>query len=209
MTAIVALGFAVVAVLAYVALRNAQDFSDANQIVPGVKTNAPKAWAGAHSPEARMHRRLRDAVAAMQENASLDDPAMAPVRAAIEEQAIGVDERLIAAAALPKQHREEPLRQVDKAVHAIESAVAGVVELRGPSMGAIEQGLDDVRARMLNVEAARAELDAMSTTSSATFEAIRDHIESGDAPSTDAPSTDAPAEGGTEPPPAPPTAPGV
>lgn len=179
MTALVAIGIAVVAVLAYVALRNAQDFSDANEIVPGVKTNAPKAWAGAHSPEARLHRRLRDAIAAMQANASLDDPAMAPVRSSIEEQALGVDERLIAAAALPKQHREEPLRQVEKAVHAIEGAVAGVVDLRGPSMGAIDQGLEDVRARMLNVEAARAELEALSPSSS-TFDAIRDHIESGD-----------------------------
>lgn len=179
MTALVAIGIAVVAVLAYVALRNAQDFSDANEIVPGVKTNAPKAWAGAHSPEARLHRRLRDAIAAMQANASLDDPAMAPVRSSIEEQALGVDERLIAAAALPKQHREEPLRQVEKAVHAIEGAVAGVVDLRGPSMGAIEQGLEDVRARMLNVEAARAELEALAPSSS-TFDAIRDHIESDD-----------------------------
>lgn len=178
MTAIIAIGIAVVAVVAYVALRNAQDFSDANEVVPGVKTNAPKGWAGAHSPEARMHRRLRDAVAALQANASLDDPAMAPVRSSIEEQAIGVDERLIAAAALSKQHREEPLRQIDKAVHAIESAVAGVVELRGPSMGAIDQGLEDVRARMLNVEAARAELEALSQPSSSTFDAIREHIES-------------------------------
>ena len=196
MTAIVAIGVAVAAVVAYIALRNAQDFSDANEIVPGVKTDAPKGWAGAHSPEARMHRRLRDAVAALQANASLDDPAMAPVRSSIEEQAIGVDERLIAAAALPKQHREEPLRQVDKAVHAIESAVAGVVELRGPSMGAIDQGLEDVRARMLNVEAARAELEALSQPSSSTFDAIREHIESDEAPS---PATEPPSESPEDP----------
>ena len=200
MTAIAAIGIAVVAIVAYLALRNAQDFSDANEVVPGVKTNAPKSWAGAHTPEARMHRRLRDAVAAMQANAALDDPAMAPVRTSIEEQAIGVDERLVAAAALPKQHREEPLRQVDKAVHAIESEVAGVVELRGPSMGSIEQGLEDVRARMLHVEAARAELEALSPSSPATFDAIRDHIESEASPTPEptpeaepGPETDPPA----------------
>ncbi len=54
----------IVGVAAYVALRNAQDFSDANEVVPGVPTSAPKAWAGAHTPEARLHRRLRDAVMA-------------------------------------------------------------------------------------------------------------------------------------------------
>ncbi len=176
MTVALLIGIGVLAVGAYLALRNAQDFSDANEIVPGVATKAPKGWAGAHSPEARMHRRLRDAIVALRANESLDDPAMAPVRSSIEEQALGVDERLIAAAALAKAHREEPLRQIDKAVRAIEGAVASVVELRGPSMGSIEQGLADVQARMINVEAARAELEALSPTSS-TLDAIRAHIE--------------------------------
>lgn len=176
MTFVLLLGFIVVAVGAYVALRNAQDFSDANEIVPGVPTKAPKAWAGAHSPEARLHRRLRDAVAALQSNASLDDPALMTVRSSIEEQALAVDERLIAAAALPKSHRDQPLRQVERAVQAIEGAVASVVELRGPSMTAIDQGLEDVRTRIQSVEAARAELEGLSS-GSATFDAIREHIE--------------------------------
>ncbi len=175
-------GLCVLAVVGYVALRNAQDFSDANEIVPGVPTTAPKGWAGAHSPEARMHRRLRDAIVALQANASLDDPAMAPVRSSIQEQALGVDDRLIAAAALPKGHRDGPLGQVEKAVSAIESAVASVVDLRGPSMTSIDQGLADVQARMRNVEAARAELEALSPTSSSSLDAIRQHIEDDTAP---------------------------
>lgn len=181
MTYLLLVMIGVLAVGAYVALRNAQDFSDANEIVPGVATAAPKAWAGAHTPEARMHRRLRDAVVALNANASLDDPALAPVRSSIQDQALAVDERLIAAAALPKNHREEPLRQIEKAVYAIEGAVAGVVDLRGPSMTSIEQGLADVRTRMLNVDAAWAELDALSPASS-TMDAIREHIEQESAP---------------------------
>ncbi|WP_436795114.1 hypothetical protein [Actinospongicola halichondriae] len=177
MTYLVLLGICILAVGGYVALRNAQDFSDANEVVPGVATKAPKGWAGAHSPEARLHRRLRDAILALQANASLDDPAMAPVRSSIEEQALGVDDKLIAAAALPKARREDPIRQVEQAVIAIEGAVASVVDLRGPSMTAIDQGLADVQARMRNVEAARAELEAMTSPSSSTFDAIRQHIE--------------------------------
>ena len=177
MTYLLLAGLVVAFVVGYIALRNAQDFSDANEIVPGVPTNAPKEWAGAHSPEARMHRRLRDAVAALQSNASLDAPDMVAVRADLEAQALAVDERLIAAAALSKSLREEPLRQVEEAVQSIEEAVAGVVGLRGPSMGSIEQGLDDVRTRMRHVEEAHAELEGL-TPGSATFDALRDHIES-------------------------------
>ncbi len=190
MTYLLLIAIGMLAVGAFVAIRNAQDFSDANEVVPGVETNAPKSWAGAHSPEARMHRRLRDAMVALNANASLDDPSLAPVRSSIQAQALAVDERLIAAAALAKNHREEPLRQVDKAVYAIEGAVASVVELRGPSMTSIERGLADVQARMLNVDAAWAELDALSPTSS-TFDAIRDHIEQEDAsPDPDESGTD-------------------
>lgn len=176
MTYLLLAGLVAAFVVGYVALRNAQDFSDANEIVPGVPTNAPKGWAGAHSPEARMHRRLRDAVAALQSNASLDAPDMVAIRADIEAQALAVDERLIAAAALSKAHREEPLRQIEEAVQSVEAAVASVVDLRGPSMGSIEQGLDDVRARLRHVEEAHAELEGLAP-GSATFDAIRDHIE--------------------------------
>lgn len=176
MTYLLLLGFVAAVIVGYVALRNAQDFSDANEIVPGVPTNAPKAWAGAHSPEARMHRRLRDAVLALQANASLDAPDIASVRTSIEQQALAVDERLIAAAALAKSRREEPLLQVERAVQAIEGAVADVVALRGPSMGSIEQGLEDVRARLRHVQEAHDELQGM-TPGSATFDAIRAHIE--------------------------------
>lgn len=200
MTYLLLAGLVVAFVVGYIALRNAQDFSDANEIVPGVPTNAPKEWAGAHSPEARMHRRLRDAVAALQSNSSLDAPDMATVRSDLEAQALAVDERLIAAAALSKAHREEPLRQIEEAVQSIEEAVAGVVGLRGPSMDSIEQGLDDVRARLQHVEEAHAELEGL-TPGSATFDALRDHIESTTpeaAPAPASPETDDP-ESGTEP----------
>lgn len=156
--------FTVLAIVAYIALRNAQDFSDANQVVPGVETRAPKGWAGGHSQEARLHRRLRDAVVSLQANASLDDPSLIDVRTSLEQEALGVDDRLVAVASLPKAQKVVRLPEVEKAVQAIENAVASVVELRGPSLESVERGIEEVKARLLLVEAARRELEGLSPT---------------------------------------------
>lgn len=158
--------FVIVGTLAYVALRNAQDFSDANEVVPGVPTNAPKEWAGAHSVEARLHRRLRDAMTALRANRSLDEPAMVEVREAIEREALAVDDRLVAAAALPKGVRDEPILQVTGAVEGIEAMVAEVVLLRGPSAADTAQRLGHVRTRLALVAEARAELEGVGGSGS-------------------------------------------
>lgn len=179
MTVVVAVLFVVVGVVAYVALRNAQDFSDANEVVPGVKSNAPKSWAGSHTPEARLHRRLRDAVLALQSNSSLDDPSLTDVRATLEREALGVDDRLVAVAALPKGRRSDLVREVEKAVHAIEEAVTSVVALRGPSLESVERGIEDVKARMLLVESAREELE-MLAPGPRSLDRLRDHLDADD-----------------------------
>lgn len=158
---LIGLAIVVVGTLAYVALRNAQDFSDANEVIPGHRTNAPKAWAGAHSPEAKLHRRLRDAMTALRANRTLDEPALVPVREALEREALAVDDRLVAAAALPKGVRRRPLEQVGRAVDAIEHAVADVVLLRGPGSRTTDEAIEGVRTRLAFVEEARAELDAI------------------------------------------------
>lgn len=167
---LVGLAIVVAGTLAYVALRNAQDFSDANEVIPGHPTQAPKAWAGAHSREARLHRRLRDAMTALRANRALDEPALVPVREALEREALAVDDRLVAAAALPKGVRDQPLDQVSRAVEAIERAVADVVAQRAPGATGTEQALADVRARLLAVEQARAELEGLGGAAGPTGE---------------------------------------
>lgn len=177
MTAIIfAIVFVVVGTLAYMALRNAQDFSDANEIIPGVRTNAPKEWAGAHSPEARLHRRLRDAMEAVRANAALDDPSLIDVRMSLEQQALATDERLIAAAALPKGRREEPVAAVAETVEEIEGLVASLVELRGPALTATQQQIDDMRVRLALIAEARDELAGLGTTTP-DLEALRERLE--------------------------------
>ncbi len=107
---------------------------------------------------------------------------MAGIREELQQQALAVDQRLIAAAALPKSRRQEPLSQIDKAVAAIEDAVASVVDLRGPSLESVEQGIADVRTRIALVESARAELEAMSSQTPGIDELRRQFDEMPEAP---------------------------
>ncbi len=129
MTALIAtlIGLGVAGGAAVIAVVSRRNFRKANEIVPGVSTNAPKAWAGAHSPEARLHRRLRDAVAAVHALPGADDGRMADLRRSLEVEALAVDEQLIAAAALAPGVREDPLNRIAEAVAAIEAAVAAMV----------------------------------------------------------------------------------
>lgn len=144
-----------------IAMRQKRNFATANEIVPGRATSAPAAWAGAHSPEAKLHRRLGEAVAALRANPTLSDGAFMESRASIENAAQMIDERLIAAAALPRGHREAAIAAVEPDVNALESSVASLAQ---PSLGsAPQQALDDsVRAAQIRLDAladARAEID--------------------------------------------------
>ena len=78
---VVALGAAAVAVG-----RNRQR---RNRVVPDVPTNAPAAWAGTHTPLARLHRRLRAAVDGAR---AVPDPDGALIRARheVEQAALAV-----------------------------------------------------------------------------------------------------------------------
>ena len=48
-----------------------------NQLMPGHPTRAPSSWAVSHDPEARLHRRLRDAMAALHAVDAMDSGAVA------------------------------------------------------------------------------------------------------------------------------------
>lgn len=159
---VIALVIVIAAVVAY-ASSAARNYATSNEVVPGVPTRAPKDWAGAHTPEARLHRRLRDAVAAMRANRGLDDAAYVDARTTLEQEVLAVDERLIAVAALPERHRAERLTPVARAVEAIEAVVA---EMADATMADADTDgrLAEVRTRLDLVAQARAELAGFSTT---------------------------------------------
>ncbi len=140
------------AVAATVVVRtNKRKFAEANVIVPGTTTKAPAEWAGAHTPEARLHRRLRDAVAAVRANPAMEDAFMMDARVSLEQQALAVDERLIAVAALPERVRSEPMTSVAAAVDAVEAAVAALAA--GPeSKTSLDRAMVEVAERVALLE---------------------------------------------------------
>ena len=124
-----------------------RNFAAANVVVPGTETKAPAEWAGAHTPEARLHRRLRDAVAAVRTNPAMEDAFMMDARVSLEQQALAVDERLIAVAALPERIRAEPMASVAAAVDAVEAAVAALAA--GPeSKNSLDRAMVEVEKRV-------------------------------------------------------------
>lgn len=155
-------------------------FTAANEVVPGVPTRAPAHWAGSHSPEARLHRRLRDAVTAMRSNPALEGPAFSEARALVESEALAVDDRLVAVAALPAHQRGDRLAAVTEAVRQIEKVVAEMVDA-GLSTSDTGAALDAVRTRLELVAQARDELSALGTDSQ--LQELRDFIAS-EAPDT-------------------------
>lgn len=150
-----------IAAIAVLAKQSKDSFEAAGQLVPGVKGSAPASWAGSHAPEARLHRRLRDALAALRANQVFDHSgSLLDMRVELEQQALEVDQQLVATAALPLSMRGEPLDRLTEAVVSIERTVA---ELAGESASTVairlEALLDDVKTRTSTVAQARKALD--------------------------------------------------
>lgn len=145
------------------ASRSKRSFAEANQVIPGRPTRAPASWAGSHDPEAVLHRRLRDAMAALRANRAFDDDgALLDVRVELEEQAVALDDELVAVAALPRLHRHEPLTRVTEAVNTIETAVAELASR--PAVEArprLEEVLHRIREKTTLVDEIREELDQL------------------------------------------------
>lgn len=140
--------------------RQQQRFAAANEVVPGVPTAAPASWAGSHDPEARLHRRLRDAVAGLRAGPAALDGAAVELRVELEQQALALDEGLVAIAASPPAHRQEPLARVTGAVEQLERAAAEVSTARvEESASRVEQLVADVRHQRVTLEEIRAQLD--------------------------------------------------
>ena len=149
------------------AVTSKRQYHAANQVIPGRPTNAPASWAGAHSPEARLHRRLADVVTALRSHPLLDEgTGRLEARVALEEQVAAIDEQLVAAAALPERVRAEPLARVERQVVAVEQAAATLAAAGGDATdpAAVERQVDDVRRQLEDLTRIRAELDAIPPT---------------------------------------------
>lgn len=139
------------------------------QVVPGHDTPAPPGWTRGHSPEARLHRRLRDAVAALRALPDTGGPSAA-VWGDLDRYALTLDRVLVSVSSLPEGARGPVLARCTADVEAIEATAgrlatqAAAGSLRGVE---IARALDE---QVAHLAAARAEVDA---------------IESGEAPPDD------------------------
>ncbi len=127
---VVAAGIAGAAALA---VRSKRKFQSDNEVIPGRPTTAPAAWAGAHTPEARLHRRLVAVVAALRAHPLLEEgTGMLEARVTLEEQVAAIDEQLIAVAALPARVRTDPLGRIEEQVALAEQAAADLAAAGAP-----------------------------------------------------------------------------
>lgn len=157
---------AVVAIVGFgvaLTVRSKRDFDNVNEVVPGVKSQAPASWAGAHSPEAKLHRRLGDAVRAAHNNPRLVELGLSAQTKQIESEALAIDERLVAAAGLPSSHRADAVAALEPHVVTLEDAVATLVTSTtiGQSKELLEQVVSDAEIKLQALAQARAEVEQL------------------------------------------------
>ena len=189
LAAVVVVG-ALAAGAAVLATRSKADYDRSNRILADQPTNAPSSWAGSHDPEALLHRRLRDSMRALAANQAFDDDGgLLDARVELEQQALAIDNHLVAVAALPAGQRSAPLAEVTTAVETIETAVAELANLSaGGTRPALDAVVERVRQRTTVVDQIRAELDTPGQAA-----------QSGEAgpPATERPAAEPPATGST------------
>ena len=152
-------------------VRGKRDFAKQNEVVPGRKSPAPASWAGAHSPEAKLHRRLGVAVRAANSNPRLTELGLATQTKQIEAEAMSIDERLVAAAALPTSHRAGAVAEFEPQVAALEDAVAALIKSTtvSDSKQLLEQAVSDADIKLQAFAEARAEIEAIDRSANGTL----------------------------------------
>lgn len=127
------------------------------QVVPGVGPEAPANWFGSHAPEAKLHRRLRDAVKSAHAQADAPISGLATLDAA----AISLDQRLIGAATLPDRHRAAVVAELEPLVARFEDSVAELARHSAPQAlgGAFDDSMASIQTELEALAQAREEID--------------------------------------------------
>lgn len=99
---------------------------DANaEVLPGMPTGAPLEWAGQHTPEAKMHRRLTG-LAQTVGNLPLGDAGAIERQVAVQHRIQELDRRLISFAAAPDAARREAVAGLEPEVASAEAEVGAL-----------------------------------------------------------------------------------
>lgn len=156
------------------AVASKRQFSEQNEIVPGTKSPAPVSWAGAHSREAKLHRRLGDAVKGAHENPKFVELGLGAQMKSIEAEALAIDERLVAAAALSAAHKDAAIDPLEANVVELETTIADMV--MGVSVAdskeLLEQAVSAADIRLEALAQARAEVEQVDRAASGTIDPV-------------------------------------
>lgn len=121
-----------------------------SELVPGRPGGAPREWALSHDPEARLHRRMVDALASVRAVEPLGGLAVTDLRVQLELYAELLDQRLVGASSVTGTVHGPALDAVARDVDELEQVAGQVVVLA--SAGSPDPGALDAlggRLRML------------------------------------------------------------
>lgn len=130
-----------------------------NEVVPGITSPAPANWSGSHDPEAKLHRRVRDAVTGLHAIAG-HDPAMAATIGKVNEEALAIDQQLVAVSLIAERFRAPTLETLTGAVEDLEEITAQAVgrSARTSELSVGDQ-LNDLSDRLEAMRLARVEVE--------------------------------------------------
>lgn len=129
------------------------------QISPGTESTAPLGWAGAHTPEAKLHRRLVAAMSGLRAATDDDVQVMANVEV-VEREALKIEQQLVAASQIAERLKGPALEELSSAVDQIENVSAQLIQRSAElSSGDVQAQLGELSERLRLLDEARAELD--------------------------------------------------
>ncbi len=147
------------AALALGAQRVKQNTQRSQQISPGTPSAVPLGWAGAHTPEAKLHRRLGKAMSGLRDATEDDTLVMANVEV-VEREALKIEQQLVAASRMADRLKGPAIAELSAAVDQIENVSAQLIQRSAElSAGDVQTQLAELSQRLELLDQARAELD--------------------------------------------------
>jgi hypothetical protein len=139
------------------------------RIRPTTRSRVPTSWLVSSSGAARLHRRLRQA-AALARSATARDPALAPIAADIEDQAVALEAHVLAAAHAGKAGHQAR-RVLGEQVAGLEAIASRLAKsARTELLPGHPDPLVELSQRLDALEAARAELDGIEARAGLRFD---------------------------------------
>lgn len=172
LVALLLMGLIAAVAMALVAVLGARALRKRNRVSPSAASPAPAAWLGAPSAPARLHRRLRSAVAVARSASAAAAPVaprLAELTADLEREAVAIDDHLVMVSRLASRERRKVLAQLATKVRQVEQLASQVslmaVQAQAPMISAGQpSALDDLSHQLELLEQARHEVAQVEST---------------------------------------------